>query len=64
LCITIKYILWQKTTETRVASKVTRVHKLVNMVTRVVRVRVLKPELNLQASREAKALKADAVVRT
>ena len=62
--ITIKYIVWQKTTGTKVVSMVTRVHKVVNKVTRVVRDKVLKAELNLLATREAKAPRADAVVKT
>jgi hypothetical protein len=63
LFITIKYILWQKTTRTRVASKATRVHKAVNMVTRDAPDKVLKVELNPPAPREARVLKADAAIR-
>jgi hypothetical protein len=63
LFITIKYILWQKTTRTRVASKATRVHKAVNMVIRDAQGKVPKVELNQPALREARALKADAAIR-
>ena len=59
--ITIKYIVWQKTAGTKVASKATRVHKVVNKVrTRDARGRVLRVELSLPVTRKAKA---DAVVK-
>ena len=62
--ITIKYIVWQKTTGTRVVSKATRVHKVVNKVIKVVRDKVHKVDSSQLATRVTRALKADAVIRT
>jgi hypothetical protein len=46
-----------------VASRATRVHKAVNVVTRDAQGKVLKVEPNQPATRETKVLKADAAIR-